>query len=112
MRLRAYLIAPVLVQAVFAAGLALAQDSEDAEEAATREAYRVDFIQTCRALAGDRVAAEYRSGFNDYCGCVTDQLVTAYDLDTLLAMGLRRSAFSTAEAQRCYNEVLAPLIES
>ena len=63
MRLRAYLIALVLVQAVLAAGLALAQDSEDAEEAATREAYRADFIQTCRALAGDRVAAEYRAVF-------------------------------------------------
>jgi hypothetical protein len=112
MRLSIYLIALVLVQGAPFTGPALAQDSEDAEEAATREAYRVDFIQTCRALAGDRVAAEYRSGFNDYCGCVTDQLVTAYDLDTLLAMGLRRSAFSTAEAQRCYNEVLAPLIES
>ena len=112
MRLSVYLIALVLVQGAPFTGPALAQDSEDAEEAATREAYRADFIQTCRALAGDRVAAEYRSGFNDYCGCVTDQLVTAYDLDTLLAMGLRRSAFSTAEAQHCYNEMLAPLIES
>lgn len=108
----AYLIALVLAQAALFVEPALAQDSEDAEEAATREAYRVNFIQTCQALAGDRVAAAYRSGFNDYCGCVTDQLVTAYNLDTLLAMGLRRSAFSTAEAQHCYSEVLAPLIGS